>query len=168
MDARNTILVAFDDKRAIGKEGKLPWHIAEDLKLFKQTTMGHPIIMGSNTWNSLPKKPLFGRSNIVITRDWKKFIAEKPDENVYFINSPEQALSLARTLYGGGIETFVIGGSQIYKAFLDAGLVDYIIVSKIPGDYNGDVFFPELGDEWECISEEARVNFTVQEYRKSV
>ena len=103
-----SIIVAIGSDGAIGRNGDLIWMLPGDLKRFKQLTMGHPVIMGRKTWDSLPKRPLAGRRNIVVTRN-KQFIAEGAET----ANSATEALELAR-----GKEAFVIGGAQIYRELL--------------------------------------------------
>lgn len=102
------MIVAAGKDGAIGKNGDLIWHISSDLKRFKALTMGHPVIMGRKTWESLPKKPLPGRLNIVVSRN-PDFIAE----GARVVTTPEDALGVS-----GDSSPFVMGGEQIYKAFM--------------------------------------------------
>ena len=102
------LIVAIGKNGEIGCNGNLIWKIPEDLKRFKTLTMGHPVIMGRKTWESLPKKPLPGRRNVVLTHN-KDFKAEGGD----VVHSIEEAIELTR-----GQEPFIIGGSEIYNAFL--------------------------------------------------
>ncbi|MCH5230183.1 MAG: dihydrofolate reductase [Muribaculaceae bacterium] len=102
------LIAAVGKDGAIGKDGDLIWSIPSDLKRFKSLTMGHPIVMGRATWESLPKRPLPGRRNIVVTRR-----KDYPAEGAEIVNSPEEALLLTRN-----DDTFIIGGAAIYKAFL--------------------------------------------------
>lgn len=102
------LIVAIGEDGAIGKNGDLIWKISEDLKHFKTLTTGHPVIMGRKTWDSLPKKPLPNRRNIILTRQ-KDFMAEGAE----IVNSVEKAINLT-----SGEEPFIIGGSEIYKTFL--------------------------------------------------
>ena len=103
-----SIIVAVGADGAIGKKGELIWSLPGDLKRFKELTMGHPVIMGRKTWESLPKKPLPGRRNIVITRN-KDYMAEGGET----VSSVDEALKLA-----GEESPFIIGGAEIYKAFM--------------------------------------------------
>lgn len=157
------ILVAYDDNRVIGYKGDIPWYLPEDLKLFKERTTGHPVIMGRKTWDSLPKKPLPNRYNIVITRQPDKY---EDSENAVFVDSMAKAIRLANKKMPNR-EAFVIGGSQVYTAALELGVVDKIIVSKVPGEHEGDSHFPKLGDDWVCkwIDDEHE-GFSVFEYVK--
>lgn len=114
----------------IGARGKLPWHIPEELKHFKKLTLGHPIIMGRRTWESL-KGPLPGRENIVVTRT-----AGYQATGAAVANSLEAALAMC----AGEPVAFVIGGTQLFEASLPiaAGLV----LTEIQRDYEGDTWFP--------------------------
>lgn len=166
-----TILVAFDDNRVIGCKNKMPWHLPEDLKLFKERTTGHPIIMGRNTWDSLPKKPLPKRYNIVITRQdpsvmIKQYNLEEID-NVDFVDSISKAIRLANKRIPNR-EAYIIGGAQIYQLAMEAGFVDKIIITKVPGEHKGDTYFPVLSDSWTCQwIDDAHEGFSIFEYKKN-
>lgn len=102
------MIVAAGKDGAIGKEGDLIWHISADLRRFKALTTGHPVIMGRKTWDSLPKKPLPGRQNIVVTRN-----PEFRAEGCVAVSSPTEALELT-----DGKSPFIMGGAEIYNAFM--------------------------------------------------
>lgn len=126
-----SMIAAVGKNRELGKENNLIWRISEDLKFFKATTMGHPIIMGRKTFESLPKA-LPGRKNIVITRD-KTYTAE----GAAVVHSIEEAIAAADT-----DEAFIIGGESIYKAFI--AVCDKMYLTLIDGeDKDADAFFPE-------------------------
>ena len=167
-----SIIVAFDKNRLIGKDGKMPWLLSDDLKLFKQRTMGHPVIMGRTTWDNLPKKPLPGRLNIVVSRTktgHEVFPVGDMSQIVYFQHSLEAAITLATWYCPGNEEIFVIGGKQIYEAALNAEIVDKIYVSEIVGDFDGDTYFPPIpGFFAEIAQGEQYPEFQVHEYLKSV
>lgn len=140
------LVVAMAENRVIGKDGGLPWHIPGDLKLFKQTTMGKPIIMGRKTWQSIGH-PLPGRTNIVITRD----PAYKAD-GAQVTGSLEQALDVAADL--GALEAMVIGGAEIYRLALPKA--DRLYVTRVALSPQGDAYFPEFDtDCWRQISTRA-------------
>jgi len=126
MSVQLTAVVAMTADRVIGRDGTLPWHLPEDLKFFKRTTSGHPIVMGRKTYESIGR-PLPKRRNIVLTRD-KEWSAE----GVEVIHSPEQLPDLPE-LDG---RVFVIGGAEIYRAFTP--LLDDWLVSHVAGAYEGD------------------------------
>ena len=125
-----TGIVAMDAQRAIGLHNSIPWRLPEDLKLFKRLTMGHPILMGRKTWESLGR-PLPGRQNIVLTRD-ASYIAEGA-QVIHHLAELEQ-LELMHP------EVMVIGGAQIYAALLPQ--MEKLYVSEVPGAHEADTFFP--------------------------
>lgn len=137
------VAIALDG--AIGKDGDLLWHLSADMKHFKSITMGHSIVMGRRTFESLPKGALPGRQNIVITRN--------PDfsaPGVTIAHSVEEALEKAE-MPG---EVMIIGGAQIYRAALP--MVQTIHLTRVEASFpDADTFFPELRpDEWEASPEE--------------
>ena len=125
------LIAAVAKNGVIGANGKLPWHLPEDLKHFKNLTLGHPVIMGRRTWDSLGK-PLPGRENIVISR---KAGFEAPGASV--ASSVEAAVALCT----GEPVAFVIGGAGIYSAALP--LADGIVLTELQRDYEGDTRFPD-------------------------
>lgn len=129
------IIVAMGMNGCIGKDGGLPWRIPGDLRFFKETTLGHPIIMGRKTYDSIGK-PLPGRQNIVITR------SPKPAEgNLCYVSSLTQALLEAEKHLPADATAFVIGGGEIYKEALPFANVVYIThVPELVKD--ADTFFP--------------------------
>lgn len=138
-----SLIVAIADNRVIGKDNQLIWHLPADLIRFKQLTMGHHMVMGRKTFDSIGKA-LPGRTSVVITRqqDWKK-------ENVITADSLQSALSLC----GNDSEVFIIGGAQIFASALP--LADKIYLTHIHHTFDGDVFFPKLKeDKWEITFDE--------------
>ena len=127
-------IVAMTPDRVIGKGGDLPWHLPEDLKFFKRTTSGHPIVMGRKTFDSIGR-PLPKRQNIVITRDpsWEQ-------EGASVIHSPDDLSSLE--LQDPLI--FIIGGAEIYRLFLPH--LDELIITHVHEAHPGDTIFPEYED----------------------
>jgi dihydrofolate reductase len=127
-------IVAVDRNGAIGKDGKLPWHYSADMKFFKATTTGNACLMGYNTWQTL-KKPLPNRLNIVLSR--KSEI--DPQDSVVVLRDVESVLSLAKDLKS---DLFVIGGEQVYRAFLPH--IEKWIVTEVPLTIQGaDAFVPQ-------------------------
>ncbi|WP_394231528.1 dihydrofolate reductase [Niallia oryzisoli] len=139
-----SFIVAMDKNRVIGKDNQLPWHLPADLKFFKKVTMGHPIIMGRNTFESIGK-PLPGRENIIVSRN-----KEYKHEGCTSIHSVEELLDYATRK---NEEVFVIGGSELFKATFP--MADRLYITKIEEEFAGDTYFPEfIESEWELVSQE--------------
>jgi len=136
--------------RVIGLDGGLPWHISGDLKFFKQVTMGHPIIMGRKTYQSIGGA-LPGRANIVVTRN-KDF--ESADADVVHDLGPALEKAKAIAHIDGADKVFVIGGADIYAQAL--GEAERIYLTEVDGEFPGDAFFPELPEgNWQETSRES-------------
>ncbi len=132
------LIVAYSKNRVIGKDNKLLWHLTDDMKFFKKMTQNQTVLMGKNTYWSLPEKfrPLPNRNNILLTT--KHF--ENTFENLRIFNDLETALI---TLKKEGLEKlFVIGGSQIYEAFLP--FADEILATEVDTIIEGDAYFPKF------------------------
>ena len=142
-----SLIVAVAENGVIGKDNDLIWHLPKDMRFFKETTLGHHVIMGRKNFESIPHKyrPLPDRTNIVITRQ-----SGYKAEGSIVVNSVEAALDIAKN--NGDTEPFIIGGGQIYKLALEANLVDKIYLTKINHPFDGDTFFPELGNDWKLIN----------------
>jgi dihydrofolate reductase len=139
-----SIIVAVSEDLGIGKDNELLWHISEDLKRFKKLTFGNTVIMGKKTWESLPRRPLTGRKNIVLTDD--------PQESIEFCvtaYSIEDALSKCTKEE----EIFIIGGGSIYRQFMP--LADRLFITHIHKKAPADIFFPAIDlSIWEVVEEE--------------
>lgn len=143
-------VVAVAENGVIGRDGTLPWRLSSDLKMFRRLTMGKPIIMGRRTWESLPKRPLDGRDNIVITR-----AADYRADGAHVAGSVDAALALAQRLAGerGVDEIAVIGGAQVFRDMMER--VDRIYWTQVHGSPEGDTIFPELdAQEWREVGRE--------------
>lgn len=139
-----SIIVAVSDDRGIGKDNELLWHISEDLKRFKRLTTGKTVIMGKKTWYSLPKRPLPGRKNIVLT-DIRGEIIDG-SETVYSIDE-----ALARNQEEE--EIFVIGGGSIYRQFMPKA--DRLYITHVHLKAPADIYFPEIDlNEWKISKKE--------------
>ncbi|HIA19243.1 MAG TPA: dihydrofolate reductase [Planctomycetaceae bacterium] len=139
-----SLIVAISDNQVIGLNGELPWHLSADLKRFKQLTMGHHIVMGRKTFDSICR-PLPGRTSIVLTRqvDWMV-------EGVLKATDLQSALTLA----GDDDEVFVIGGSQVYQLALP--IVDRLYVTRVHATVDGDTYFPDITtDHWQLQQTES-------------
>ena len=137
-----SLIVARARNGAIGKGGKLPWRLADDLAFFKSATQGHPIIMGRKTWQSLPKQPLPGRDNIVLTHDWS---FEAPGARVYTAMGPaiEAGKALARA--ADKREVFIVGGEALYAATVS--IADVLYITEVDTEVDGDAFFPAFDED---------------------
>ncbi len=156
-----SLIVAMTPGRVIGRDGKLPWHLPEDLQHFRKVTMGHPVVMGRKTYDSIGK-PLPGRHNIVVTRnpDWHA-------EGATAVTSLQQAFEAATAGAASGhqsgdnpdededTEIFVIGGAELYRAALPhAGR---LYVTLVHANIEGDTYFPEIDhSHWQPVSRSAR------------
>ncbi|MBI6630061.1 dihydrofolate reductase [Pontibaca salina] len=137
-----TLIVARARNGAIGRDGVMPWHLPEDLKFFQRETLGGAVIMGRNTWHSLPVRPLAGRFNIVVSSD--------PELAEVVVPSITAAIELAhgqghRRIYG-------IGGARIYKEMLP--LAHRLLISEVDIEIDdADTFFPKVDfTAWDAIS----------------
>lgn len=142
MNPKVSIIVAIGrdpkGRHVIGRKGGLLWPISDDLKRFKTLTMGHPIIMGRKTFDSIGR-PLPGRTSVVVTRD-----AAWTHEDVIVVHSLEEALAKAKEL--DQVEVFVIGGGEIYQQALPHAAKLYL--TRVDAEEEGDVFFPPFENEF--------------------
>lgn len=150
------LIAAHDENLVIGFDGKLPWHLPEDLKHFKKVTMGCPILMGRGVYVEIGKKPLPGRRNVVLSSsEW---------DNVECYKSVDEAL---RALQNEE-KVFLIGGGQIYEQLINK--CDYMYITQVKGAHNGDVFFPDyrndIGKKWQEVGRESHTGFSIVEYRR--
>jgi len=139
-----SMITAVGKNNVIGKGNNLPWHLSSDFKYFKQTTIGHAVIMGNNTFKSIGK-PLPGRKNIVISKT--NPISEQ--ENLFYVSSVLDAIKKAED--DKETEVFIIGGESIYKQAMD--LADKLYVTEVEALIDGDKFFPNIDkSKWKEIS----------------
>ena len=162
-------IAAMSQNRVIGVDNKLPWHLPEDFKFFKDKTKGKVLIMGRKTFDSLGK-PLPGRFHIVVTRN-ESYKYEDP--NVEVVSDLKSAIELAHMLITKhkekfGEEVFVIGGGEIYSQSLD--VLDRIYLTVIERDFPGDAKFPEFSDkDFKLVAREDRTEplpFSFRIYEK--
>lgn len=155
------LIVAMGKNREIGRDNKLMWHLAEDMRFFKNTTARHYVIMGRKNFESIPIKyrPLPDRVNIIISRD-----PEYMFEECYTCASLEEAIDMGR--FNGEDRVFVIGGGQIYKLAMDAGLVDEMYITKVNAEFpDADVFFPEFNEQdWQCEHIQSGIEDSTNEF----
>lgn len=163
-----SLIVAVADNGGIGKDNQLLWHLPVDMKHFKSTTSGHPIITGRKNYDSIPSKfrPLPNRDNIVVTRNHT--LPYEEHEKLHLTHSIEEAIELCKTLTHNG-EIFVIGGGQIYKQCLDADIIDTMYVTHVHTQLEADTFFPEVNLEvWKRVSEDYHPQTNVGEFSFSI
>ena len=155
MGIKLSIIVAMSENRCVGKDNEMPWHISDDLRRFKALTMGHPVVMGRKTYESIMgylNKPLPGRDNIVVSRS-----GFKDDFHVPVFVDIASAVA-----YGKDIaekkqleEIFIIGGAQIYTQCIQAA--DRLYMTQVHQTVEGDAFFPEFDlNEWAEIDRKER------------
>lgn len=131
-----SLIVAYDKERAIGKNNSIPWYISKDLKRFAKLTIGRTIVMGYNTFKSLPNNYLPYRLNIVLSSKDRKL-----PENVIQASSIEEALNIAKNK-NPNRELIFIGGEKVYEQVLN--IVDYMYITEIKHTYEGDTYFPKV------------------------
>lgn len=152
---RITLIAALGRNLAIGRDGAMPWHLPADLRHFKDTTMGHPLVMGRVTFEAIGR-PLPGRRTIVITRspDWHHAEVESA-------HSFPEALALA----GPADEVFVAGGGQIYREAMP--YATRMVLTEVDDSPEGDTFFPEwVVDDWRETHREEHEGFAVATYER--
>lgn len=151
------LIVAHDPDLVIGKDGTLPWHYPEDLKYFKHTTMGHPLLMGRGVFEELDEKPLPGRENVVLSRT-------RSYDHVPTFSSIDEALDYLRL----ADVVFVIGGGEIYRQTLSK--TDKLFVTEIHETFEGDTYFPEyrndIGSVWKEIKREDHPDLSFVVYKR--
>jgi dihydrofolate reductase len=143
------IITAMSENRVIGINNSLPWSIKEDMAHFKELTRGYPCIMGRKTWESLPKKPLPGRLNIIISQTMTETGFDSGDIKIF------PSLPAAIKSCAGYEKIFICGGEGIYRQALT--LADKIELTLIHKQYEGDAFFPEIDKT--CWTETKRIDF---------
>jgi dihydrofolate reductase len=161
---KTTLLVAWaeESNRLIGSKNGLPWKIPQDLKLFKERTLGHTVIFGLTTYRNLPVKPLPARVNIVVSDE------ATPDylpPDLIFVGGIKEAIDYSRRCYPKR-QIFICGGASIYKQALEQDLVDEMLVSQIPGKWEGDIRFPEFPHIWDREVIEEYDDFVVERWTR--
>lgn len=154
---RLVLVVAHDEALVIGNNGGLPWKLPEDLRHFRETTMGHPIVMGRGVWEELGEKPLPGRLNIVISaKIWANVLSFARVDDALAHLSQEPVV-------------FVIGGAKLYSSLMSR--IDEMIVTEVDGVHEGDVHFPEyrheIGTVWHETSRSVGVGLSFVCYERN-
>lgn len=175
---RIALIVAMAANGAIGRDNRMPWHLPADLKHFKQTTWGKPVIMGRKTFESILAslgKPLPGRTSVIVTRNLNyrpAGVSAEAHGALKLADSPAAALAALATLPGAPDQAFVVGGAEIYRAMLPTA--ERLVVTEIRREFDGDAFFPPIDPHlWREISRlpqpksgEPEVEFDFVEYQR--
>jgi dihydrofolate reductase len=142
-----SLIVAVSENGVIGKNNDLIWRLPKDLAFFKNTTIGHHVIMGRKNFESIPHKfkPLINRTNIIVSRNIN-YVAP----GCIVVRSIEDAIEIAKK--NNDDEPFIIGGGEIYKLALESNLVDKIYLTKVHHVFEGDTFFPKLNNNWQEVN----------------
>lgn len=158
-----SIIVAIGKNNEIGKNNKLLWHIPEDLKKFKETTLGKTVVMGRNTYESIGK-PLPNRYNIVLTKNLKSF----PNNFNEKLEICDDFSKIVEKYKNSDEEVFIIGGAQVYKKSLELEIIEKLYISYIDfSDNEADVYFPEIDyNVWKKVEEEEYVGWKFCIYKK--
>jgi dihydrofolate reductase len=140
-----SIIVAIDENNGIGKDNDLMWHLSDDLKRFKAITTGHTVVMGRNTWLSLPFKPLKNRRNIIISTTMES------GEGYEVVRTPKEAVATC----GKEEKCYIIGGATVYRQMIP--YTDELIITHVYKRFDADTFFPEIKtSEW-LVAEESEI-----------
>ena len=160
-DPEIVLVAAVAENGVIGADGELPWHYPEDLQHFKETTMGHPVVMGRTTFEGIVEdlgEPLPGRTNVVLTSQERAFT-----DGAVRASSVADALAAARKT--GSDTAYVVGGATVYEQFLEQA--DRLVLTEVHDSYDGDTFFPEIEwDDWSETSRDDREELSFVEYER--
>ena len=161
---RLALVAAVAKNGVIGVDGGMPWHYPEDLRRFKETTMGHPVVMGRRTYAAIVDRldgPLPGRTTVVISRQTD---LDLPQAAVH-ATELDDALALAAAALEADQETvYVAGGATVYEQFLDRA--DELRITEIPEAPEGDAHFPEIGEAWTVVDRETDGELSFVIYRR--
>lgn len=153
------IIAAISRNNIIGRDGTIPWNYRADMRHFQRTTHGHPVIMGRKTFDSLPRRPLPGRPNIVLSRN----PAYPVPAGVTLCRNLREAIAHCRSL--DARKAFVLGGAQIYRLALP--LADELLLTHIPDEVEGDTPFPAWAPEtWEIVDSREEDGLHFVTYRR--
>ena len=137
-----TIIAAAGENNSLGKDNDLVWHLPDDFKRFKELTSGNHILMGRKTFETFPK-PLPNRKHLIITRQDNYSVPE----NCFVFDAIQSAID-----FTDNQDIWIIGGGEIYKQSME--IADRIELTRVHSEFEADTFFPEIGEEWELVSEE--------------
>jgi dihydrofolate reductase len=146
---RVSLIAAMAAGGVIGKDNRLPWHLPEDLRRFKKLTLGHPMVMGRLTFESIGCRPMPGRPTVVVTRR-----LDYAPAKVQVAHSADEALELAAGLPGAD-EVFIAGGAELYRETLPRA--DRLYLTRLEAEFPGDVRFPDFDEsQWRLVAAERR------------
>jgi dihydrofolate reductase len=161
---RVSLVAAVAENGVIGVDGEMPWHYPADLKHFEETTMGHPVVLGRRTYESIERRldgPLPGRTNVVLSR---RESLDLPAGAVH-ASDVDEALDLAEAALEDDTGTvYVGGGATVYEAFL--GEADELLITEIPEAPDGDTRFPDIGDGWREVDRATEGELAFVTYRR--
>ena len=153
------LIAALTRELVIGREGTIPWHYPADMRHFRRITLGHPVVVGRRTFESFPRRPLPGRTNIVLTRN----PAYQVPEGVISCRNLEEAVAWCSERGAGKL--FVLGGAEVYREVLP--VADEMVLTWIPEEIKGDTFFPEWNqEEWEVVDSREEDGLRFVTYRR--
>ena len=156
---KTVIIAALSRNRVIGRDNTIPWHYPADMKHFRRTTKGHPILAGRKTYESFQVQPLPGRLNFILTRnpDYRS------DKGVIICQDLKQVISSAKE--HAAQKLFILGGAEIYTLTLPQ--TDEMILTHLPIEVEGDAYFPQWdGSEWEAVEERQEQDLVFATYRR--
>lgn len=164
------MIAAMGTNREIGRGNKLLWKLPGDMKFFKEMTTGKIVVMGRKTWESIGRKPLPNRVNIVITRQETSYWMESFGNPMFMnLEQLQRFLELNSKLYKCEDDVFIIGGAEIYKEFVNA--VKEVYITEVEKEFpEADAFFPEIGWESDVTKlgegEEGGLKYVINKYRR--
>lgn len=180
--AKIKLIAAVSENGIIGNKGEIPWRLPEEMKHFKDTTMGHTVVMGYKTWESLlpfnKRGYLDGRTNIVLSNNrvkinemTEKYGVDHPYLTFYDSNfdiEVQKTLNSRHDHLRPADHIFIIGGSQIYNKYLIEDVVEEMIITRVKMKFNGDAKFPEVNqNNWTLLSVENRQYFDILHYQRA-
>jgi len=165
MTVRLSLVAAVAENGVIGADGEMPWHYPADLAHFKETTMGHPVVMGRRTYESIERQlggPLPGRTNVVLSRQESLSLPE----GAIHARDTDEALEAAEEALDDDREwVYVVGGATVYEAFIETA--EELVVTEVPESPDGDTRFPEFGEEWREVDRETAGELAFVTYRRA-
>lgn len=160
IESNVAIIAAVSDNGVIGKDNAIPWKQSADMKNFKNVTTNGVVIMGARTFDSLDRKPLPNRTNIVVTTNIDKYTSINGNQPVTFFTTFKDSLDWAIKIANNEQNVFIIGGESVYKQSINLPIVKTLLITKIHANIDGDARFPYIDDSWKLMSV---INFQANE-----